>query len=339
MYAEVDGEKCGYNPDGTVNPNSSVINPCTGLPTLTPTNDVYHAFMHLLEDYDHIQDKTALPVDYGNLSTKRVGVSGSENWWLGRQLTDQQTSLQYYIDLCKQSFVALWSNRLGGKSLSAYIEQTTDNIVMALSQDDVIRDSIKNWQQTDVTTLFNEFTLNYSYNPGASAWDKNYTVANVDKASFPAYDIPTGLWTQYCSGPGLSYADAAALWTICHNVWLVNHNVQLADSSLTNCYWYIDESVFYTTTNPCTGVVAPTYIDTAKFYFAKLMAWTTKQKNIVEFALPLTALNVTLDVMSPLTWSDIIYTGAEAEFGWITKIEIDVRNDQILLSLILLPLL
>jgi hypothetical protein len=317
IYAQVDGEKVGYYPDGTSNPNSSVINPCTGLPYITtPTNDVYHAFMHLLEDYDRLKDAGGPGVEYDNIGTTRAALAG---WYCGRQLTDQQNSVQYLIELAKQSFVGIFTNRLGKKQLTSWLDKSTPEF--AFTQNNIVADSIQNWQLSDVTSLFNELAVKYAWNPGANKFDKTFLVANVDQAAFPAFDTPTGLWTTYCSGP--SYNKSKEAWTACRTAYLKNRTVQKADTSLTDCYWYQDGTVF--------SYLAP---ETAWIYFLLLINWITQQKETVDFYVPISAVNIVFDLLSFGSFADTHFTLGQTVLGWLYKIEIDARNDQILFSFI-----
>jgi hypothetical protein len=320
IYGDIDGEKCGYYPDKTLNHYSSVYNPCV----VTKTNDVYHSFVHILEDYDKLQN-----INYGNLSDERIiTTDASTHWCVGRQLTTQSSSLDYLTDLAKQSFVGIFTNRKGNKALTAWLEDTTALLIH--NQTSIIRDSIQNFTQTDVANLFNNFTLNYHYNPGANKFDRTISIKHTDESSFPAIDTvdpinPNGLlWQTYFSGPAdFDYVTANDLWTVCHNAWLKNKMVQPADPSLTNCYWY-NIDIFG-------------YQDTAYYYFLQLINWTTVQKDIVDYAIPINADNLELDLLSPVNFSDPIYTNNTTRLGWVTKQEIDIRNNQILLSLVLNP--
>jgi hypothetical protein len=321
LYAQVSGEKCGYYPDGTVNPNSSVINPCTGLPTLTPTNDVYHAFMHMLEDYDRLKDAGGPGVEYDNIGTTRAALAG---WYCGRQLTDQQNSVQYLIELAKQSFVGIFTNRLGKKQLTSWLNKSTPEF--AFTQNNIVADSIQNWQLSDVTSLFNELAVNYAWNPGANKLDKAFIVANVDQAAFPASGTlisgtTVPLWTTYCSGP--SYDDAKDAWEACRTAYLKNHTVQKADTSLTDCYWYQDGSIY---SYPAQ--------ETAWTLFLLLINWITQQKETVDFYVPISAANIVFDLLAAGSFSDTHFTLGQTVLGWLYKIEIDARNDQIVFSFI-----
>ena len=65
--------------------------------------------------------------------------------------------------------------------------------------------------------------------------------------------------------------------------------------------------------------------------------WCTRQKEIVTYKLPLSAANLVLELVDHLTFSDAIYTSNTARPGWITYIEVDIKNDQIMLEVTLNP--
>lgn len=325
LFAKVEGEKVGYYPDGSLNPNSTIpVDPYTLAP-ITPTNTVYHAFMHILEDYDKLTH-----IDYHNLPLYRIGesVDGS-NWYVGRQLTEQKNSLEYLIELAKHSFVGIFTNRLGYKHLSAWLQDNIATIVH--NQDNIVRDSIAGWEQTDVTNLFNEFTLNYAYNPASQKFEKSFSVKYTDDdRGFPLLtaDPYDRIWTDYFSGfADLNYDDAKRLWEQCHTSWLKNKTTQNADTSLTECYWFIDGSVFEY------GVQ-----DTTLSYLQNLIIWTTRQKDTVNYAISITPECLEqLELLIPLSFADVIFTDSVARLAWIYKIELDVRNNNMLLSIIFYP--
>ncbi len=198
LFAEVQGESVGN--DGA-----------------TETNSVHAAIRHILEDYDGIP---AALIDYGNLATTR-GASAAHPWYVGRQLTDRKNSLDYLQELCHQAFVGYFISRTGKHSFSAWRENTTTAIVH--DESIINRGSISNWQKTDMSSLFNDFKLDYNRNPGLNKLDRSLIVTHVDDmdpgvtvSSTPTHAPGGGfpvigcidtdgvpLWLKYCSFPGI----------------------------------------------------------------------------------------------------------------------------------------
>jgi hypothetical protein len=141
------------------------------------TNDVYHAFMHILEDYDGIPPAL---IDYGTLATDR------SDWHVGRTLTDRKNSVNYLNELCAHSFVAMFPTRTGMRGLRsinpdiALVPEVTHDLNI------IGRDSIEDFELTDVMQLFNNFLLQYNFDPGLQAFIRSFVVANIDMfATFP----------------------------------------------------------------------------------------------------------------------------------------------------------
>ena len=141
----------------------------------TPTNTVNNAFKLLLETYDGI-DPAA--IDYDNLDTTR------NLWYCGRQLVDVKSSALYLKELCMQSFVAMYPSRDGKRKLTAWFDKTAATEFIH-NNTSIIRDSIKVVERTKIHELYNEFFLDYSWNPGMSKFDSTFFVTKVDQVNFP----------------------------------------------------------------------------------------------------------------------------------------------------------
>ena len=96
-----------------------------------------------------------------------------------------------------------------------------------------------------------------------------------------------------------------------------------------DCKWYADEVAF--------GLPNPAESSAPHRYLELLVEWSTRQKEIVEFAIPITATNVVLELLTFVQFKDIKYTAGEFRDGYITKIKPEPRNDQIILELTLIP--
>jgi len=169
IYARISGEKTG--------PLATSAN--------HSTDDVYHAFIHILEDYDKIPKNL---IDYGDLASSRIA------WKVSRTLTDKKNSIDYLNELCSHSFVAMFGTRTGKRGLRSI--NSFDNLGTPKYIHDeniVIRDSIESFEKTDISQLFNNFNLQYNYDPGSDKYIKSFSVSLIDfYPYFPSVDSVGG---------------------------------------------------------------------------------------------------------------------------------------------------
>lgn len=293
------------------------------LTSAVETDNVYRAFQLLLETYDGIDDYR---IDYGNLATERAA------WYVGRQLTERRNSFEYLKELCRQSFVALFPSRKGYRKLKAWRE----DLVSAATHDEstVLRGSIKNWRKTEITNVFNDFYIRYSWNPGADKFDRAFFITHVDEDSFPAYSASEdAAWRSYVGGlSGTGYAEAKNLWLICHESFTQAKVVRQFPDDDSACHWYTDRTIFDSTET--TGISA----DSSAFLFlTNLCEWCSRQKDLVDYALPINATNVVLDLLDRITFNDAIYTNSADRGGWLTMVGIDPAKDIIFVESLLEP--
>jgi hypothetical protein len=291
------------------------------------TNNIYNVFRHILEDYDGLTDAQ---LDYGNLAATR------NSWHVGRQILDRKTSFEYLQELCKHSFVCLFPGRTGKRMLSAWREDTTTPAVH--DESIIVRDSIKNWIRTKVLDLFNTFKVKYNWYPAISDFNRAMFVDKVDQSSFPtstATDSDGTLsWTKYFGGLD-SYSDAKAIWEICHESYLrANIISSKISDDITKLNYFIDVDTFSTETsyNVYKGTKSSAYL-----YLKNLVEWTSRQKDLVTYNLPLDSIQVKNELLMPVYFSDTIYTNSVQRKGWITKIEVDTKKDQLVVTSTLEP--
>jgi len=288
------------------------------------TGNVYGAMRLMMETYDGI---SPTQIDYGNLATTR------SDWPVSRQMTEKKNSYDYIRELAEQSFVTVFPTRTGKRKLSAWRENET--VVAAHTEATIVRDSISSFIRTDLKDLFNDFVLEYAYNPGTKKFERSLAVRNADQTTFPDITavVPAAVWTDYVNGVNpTSYADAQIIWGLCHRAYLKSKATQKIPETLGKLSWYTDSSSI--TTGPSVGCS----VDDSPWKFLNGMAeWCTRQKEIVTYKLPLSAANLVLELVDHLTFSDAIYTSNIARPGWITYIEVDIKNDQIMLEATLNP--
>ena len=69
------------------------------------------------------------------------------------------------------------------------------------------------------------------------------------------------------------------------------------------------------------------------------MAWLSRQKDYVDYSIPLTEDNLSsVELMKLVRFKDAIYTDDEYYTGWVTSLEYDTKNDKINLRVMLAPL-
>jgi hypothetical protein len=178
LFAEIKGETVGN--DGA-----------------TETNTPDTAIQHILQDYDKIP--TAL-IDIGNLATTR-GLSATNPWYIGRQITDRKNSFDYLQELCQQTFIGYYLSRKGKHTFSSFLENKT--IVATHDANIIKRGTINNFVKTDISNLFNDFKLDYNINPGLNKLDHSIIITHIDDAE-PGVTVAArgGMYYGHAAGDG-----------------------------------------------------------------------------------------------------------------------------------------
>jgi hypothetical protein len=302
---------------------------------LQKTDDIYHTIMHIMEDYDGINKKL---IDYGNIPQTR----GS--WEVGRVVTDQQNAINYLNEICSQSFIGLYGNRKGQRALNAWLggpaspnatftptfdrgKSTLHNSLL------IIEGSISNLEKTDFSQIYNSFQLSYNYDPGSKNYTRFINVSSVDATG--GFPVPTNyLWHNYVTGAyGTTsitdnWSDASSVWTSCSQSYVDNHVTQLATVQASELPWFIDDGVFKDEpTNPVSS--------SAWKYLNFLAYWSTRQKDIVTYNIPITEFTVGTELLDCITFNDDIFTDGQDRVGWITSIEIDAASNQYVIQSVL----
>jgi len=283
------------------------------------TNNVYRAFKHIMETYDGI---ATADIDYGNVSSVRT------DWHVGRQIVDRQSSFNYLKQLCNHSFVSIYPARSGKRSLTAWIEDTTTPI--DFNESNILRDSVKGIEKTPVSKAYNDYVLNYAWDPGRRKYMKSFYVTKAQETAFPA---ESGAWSEYCGGfPANAYVDAYVLWKQVHAGYA---SLKCVTPQLPDTYaklpWYTDPSI-WDSTSPYTGTNSSAY----KF-LKQMIEWATIQKDIVKYSLPITASNMQLELLDRIRFADNLLTDGTWEEGWITGISVNANDNKIDITAILTP--
>lgn len=318
------------------------------------TGDVYHAFMHILEDYDNIPTKL---IDYGTLKTDRF----STLWAVSRTLTEQKNSSEYLNELCAQSFVGMFSGRTGKRVLrvlqgfSGTLTPTTGNGKTTTHDKTlIVRNSLSGFTKTDLNNVYNSFLMQYAFNPGSNNMLRSFNVSNVDQSSFPSASTPDPRdstkpkWWSYFSGFPVSLTDpfntlsdstatafyntAASIWAACHAAYLKNGVVRISQGDVSSLAWFGDSQIWSTSDTTCTGVTSSAYL-----LLQLLVSWCTIQKDLISYSIPITVNTYGTELLDIVNFNDTIYTQGSNRKGWIVGIETDTSKDQFNLNLILQP--
>jgi hypothetical protein len=296
IYASINGET-----SGSIDPGS-----------------VYGTFNHILVDYDGI---SPTDIDYSNLGGTRL------DWPVARQITDKKNSYDYLRELAEQSFTAIFPTRTGKRKLMAWRENNT--VAATHTQNEIIRDSIKTFTKTQIKDLFNAFSFTYSYNYATKKYDRVLLITNVEQAAFPA--STDNSWRTFVGGVNPdSYADAKAIWDLCHLTYVKSKAIQKAPDSISKLSWYADQ-------DPLNSSGAS--VDNSPWKFlVNCSEWTTRQKDVVTYSIPISAANITLEMLDFIHFSDAIFTNSIAREGWISSITVDPKNDILILEATLQPI-
>jgi hypothetical protein len=290
------------------------------------TNNVYSALQHILEDYDGIPSGL---IDYGTTSEQSVAINRGE-WHCGRTLYDQKNSIDYLSELCQQSYVGMFPSRQGKLALRVLDPSNTGTPTVYHDETRILRDSIASFEKTSLDNVFNNFSILYNWSEGAQKYTMTMTVSGIDSTTgFPTagvLDSTTGLPAWYSLFGGIdSWSDASEVWTYCRNSYIKNGIVRKATDDLSQLPWYV-------------GTIPNDNENSSAFKFLKVMSqWTTVQKDIVKYDLPIDKTTAQMDLMDIVYFRDPVFTDNTAKIGWITGLEVDPGVDRVHVTTMLLP--
>ena len=298
-----------------------------------PTNDIYHTIMHILEDYDGINKNL---IKYGNVFNYR------SNWHVGRTLVDQQNSIDYLNEICSQSFIGMFGNRHGQRELNVWLQgaaspATTFSPTVHTGKTSIhnsaliIDGSLTGIEKTDFSQVYNSFQLSYNYDAGSKSYTRFINVKVDGISSLPP---STGTdWTKYVSGIGSdpsSWADANNVWSQCRQSYIDNNVVQLPNLQMSELPWFVDASIFDSLATNGTGLTS-----SAWKYLNFCAYWSTRQKDIVTYNIPITSNTAGTELLDCISFTDDVLTDGITRTGWITSIELDAVNSQYILQVVM----
>ncbi len=145
----------------------------------------------------------------------------------------------------------------------------------------------------------------------------------------------TPAWTTFVSGfpTGVAYWDTAqALWYECRASYAETLIENPAPANLQELTYFVDLGLFY-------GDPAAQSISTlAALNSAKNHAyWSTKQKDVFPYRIPLTSTTAVREMLDWGTVTDEIFTDGETRPGWVCYIEDEVKTDSLKIKLMANP--
>ena len=115
--------------------------------------------------------------------------------------------------------------------------------------------------------------------------------------------------------------------------WFVSSGTTNFTADMTDGWW-TDETIAASAILPGTDLG----VESSAFKLLQnLVSWTTRQKDRVNFSLPVTADYVQLELLQPVQFRDVIFTNNIVRKGWIEFLELDPSKGQINIGLILEP--
>ena len=253
--------------------------------------------VNVLDAIDHIL------VDYDGFTSFVSEISTRTTWPIGRTLTERKSSAEYLDELCRNAFMVGFVSHENLLTFRTWIDNTTP--VYAFNGNNIIRDSITDWNYSPISTVYNDIAAFAGYDYGAGEFADVYKITNTNEASFP---IESGDWQKYVVGQS-DYATAAAAWEKARAGVDQTGVVQILPSSLGELPWFRAE--------------AATAVDSA-WEFASLCAyWLSVQKLGCQFSASINAGTLALRLADPITVNDPIYSNNVALLGWISGIDID----------------
>lgn len=134
---------------------------------MTWTNNIYTSIYHILNSYDMITQ-----TDLSGISSTRA------SWLLGRQITEQKSSKEYLKELARQSFICFYPTRSGDIAADTWYDNQTTSVTH--DESGIIEGSIRKFEKTPITKVYNDFNIKYQYNPETKLFEKSYAITKTN---------------------------------------------------------------------------------------------------------------------------------------------------------------
>jgi hypothetical protein len=116
------------------------------------------------------------------LSGSSSDLSSRSSWYVGNEVTDEENTFNIVTKLCKQGFVAGFTDRTGSVVLKDFLVASGGAVT---HNNSIIKDkTLKGFSLSDLSKCYNEFTI--KFHRIGSTYQKELGVYNVDADSFPA---------------------------------------------------------------------------------------------------------------------------------------------------------
>lgn len=220
-------------------------------------------------------------------------------WWIGKQVTEQASTLDLIEKLCKHIYAAVVPGRDAKRRiihLDGYGEadRTYDTA-------NIIRDSVAAAEVVGLDRVHTGLELKYDQNPATGEYRSTVFVRKTDESAFPLESdvVPgttTPLWTTYAGG-FKGYANGKAAWENYHAAWLITRRDNVYSLE---CDWFqsrarvgLDEE----------------WEDAPVFLALILSEWYSQPRKKYRFAIPVTQANLGLLLGDRINFMDEKRTG------------------------------
>jgi hypothetical protein len=118
------------------------------------------------------------------LSGSSSSLPNRSKWYVGNQVTDEENTFNIVTTLCKQGFIAGFTDRNGAVILRDYIGATSN--ISTHDNDIIIGNSLKGFGLSNISKCYNEFTV--KFHSVDNDFKKELGVYFVDADAFPEND-------------------------------------------------------------------------------------------------------------------------------------------------------
>lgn len=127
------------------------------------------------------------------------------------------------------------------------------------------------------------------------------------------------LWKTFVVGID-SYPDAEALWNTARRSYIANKVIRTIPSSIGDLEYAIDLNAF-------NGIDKTNTDEYAYNYFKLMVEWCSRAKLQVKYKIPLDSVNVGINLLDNVLFSDPIITPTVGEYGkgWVTSLQLDPK--------------
>lgn len=133
---------------------------------------------------------------------------------IGRQLTDRQTSRQWLTEMARQGFFCVFPDRKGKLNAINWLRRSTEaDVTFSDDARNIIAGSIS-MEQSNYRRLWNTFNFLYNWNPAAGSYDRRLSIQKPDAAVYPPlYESTNAPGDSSKSFAAILVTFVAGLWT------------------------------------------------------------------------------------------------------------------------------